>query len=92
MNRVSENQCTVPLDQCQLVNTSKHAPQLSLRDEHCQGMVVIAATTATVKIVERFVRGGIKSCKDCQGVCQHLQESNQLSQVGNGAVEGMQMD
>ena len=25
-NRVSENQCTVPLDQCQLVNTSKHAP------------------------------------------------------------------
>ena len=83
MNRVSENQCTVPLDQCQLVNTSKHAPQLSLRDEHCQGMVVIAATTATVMIVERFVNilRNQTICENCREVCQHIQESNHVKIV-----------
>ena len=74
--------------------TSNSAPYLSLRDEHCQGMVVIAATTATVMIVERFVNilRNQTNCKNCGKVCQHLWESNQLSQVGNGEVEGVQMD
>ena len=43
-------------------------------------MVVIAATTATVKIVERFVNisRNQTNCKNCGKVCQHLQESNHV--------------
>ena len=100
MNRVSENQCTVPLDQCQLVNTSKHAPQLSLRDEHCQGMVVIAATTATVKIVERFVnilrnqtnflRLGMIKWKECKWIDYRDEQGTQIFDVPSSKGDRLQ--
>merc|ERR1712012_1503712 len=57
------------------------------RDEHCQGMVVIAATTATVKIVERL---GMVKWKECEWIDYCDERGNQIFNVPSSKGDRLQ--